>query len=138
MNRRALLCLLAASTISGCAGVRTKNPIEGTWTISSATLAGNALPITAFQDAKLRLDAGNYEFGIDRGDYVVLPDTTPAAIDTHGRDGPNAGKTILAIYDLKGEMLTVCYDLSGKARPTAFASLPGTQLFLVRYRRIPD
>jgi hypothetical protein len=52
-----------------------------------------------------------------------------------GTDGPNKGKTFLAIYELDKDSLKVCYDLSGKARPTEFKTKPDTTLFLVTYTR---
>jgi uncharacterized protein (TIGR03067 family) len=52
-----------------------------------------------------------------------------------GTDGPNKGKTFLAIYERDGDTLKVCYDLSGKAHPTEFKTAQGTQLFLVTYKR---
>lgn len=136
MDRRTSLQWLALSTLAGC-GVFTKpkGPLEGVWQIESATLSGDVLPITAFQDAKLSLDGGLYEIQNDRGDFVVLSATNPPAIDIHGRDGPNAGRTILGIYQLKGDDLTICYDLSGMSRPKEFVSTPGTRLFLVHYKR---
>jgi uncharacterized protein (TIGR03067 family) len=56
-------------------------------------------------------------------------------MDITGTDGPNKGKTILAIYERDGDTLRVCYDLSGKSRPTEFKTETGTQLFLVTYKR---
>src|SRR4051794_40819519 len=35
-------------------------------------------------------------------------------MDITGTSGPNKGKTILAIYEQKGDTLRICYDLSGK------------------------
>ncbi len=52
-----------------------------------------------------------------------------------GTKGPNQGKTIPAIYELNGDTLKVCYDLSGEGHPTEFQSKAGTKLFLVTYRR---
>lgn len=40
-----------------------------------------------------------------------------------------------AIYELDDDMLKICYDLSGKSRPTEFKTSEGTQLFLVTYKR---
>ena len=56
-------------------------------------------------------------------------------MDITGTDGPNKGETILAIYERDGDALRVCYDLSGKSRPTEFKTKAGTQLFLVTYKR---
>jgi uncharacterized protein (TIGR03067 family) len=56
-------------------------------------------------------------------------------MDIEGTKGPNKGKTILAIYELKDDTLRICYDLSGKKHPKEFKTKEGTQLFLVEYKR---
>ena len=51
-------------------------------------------------------------------------------------DGPNRGKTFLAIYAMKdANSMRICYDLSGTDFPTEFKAPKETQLFLVGYRR---
>ena len=139
MNRRRFVSIafLATCALSACAGSSgTRRPIEGTWVVASATLSGAPVPVSALGDGALHLDAGRYEFQDDRGDYVVLPGS-PAGLDLHGTDGPNAGRTILAIFAIEGDTMTVAYDLSGTARPTTFASRVGTREYLVRYRKGP-
>jgi hypothetical protein len=42
---------------------------------------------------------------------------------------------ILAIYEIDGDTLKVCYDLGGKNRPTEFKTKEGTALFLATYKR---
>ena len=37
--------------------------------------------------------------------------------------------------DLSGDTLRVCYDLTGKARPTEFKTKKGELLFLATYKR---
>lgn len=134
-NTLAAIGLSLAVALAGCAGARVRHPIEGDWSVSSATMAGQLLPPGDFDGATLHLDGGRYAFRDDHGDYVVLPGTQPSALDLHGLDGPNAGTTILAIFVIKDDTLTVAYDLSGTARPTRFESRPGTRQFLVRYHR---
>ena len=56
-------------------------------------------------------------------------------MDITGTDGPNKGKTLLAIYEQEGDTLRVCYDLSGQGRPTELRTNEGTPLFLVTYQR---
>jgi uncharacterized protein (TIGR03067 family) len=63
------------------------------------------------------------------------PKAKPKELDIVGTDGPNKGKTILAIYEQDGDTLRICYDLSGKGRPTEFKTKEGTQSFLVTYVR---
>ena len=138
MKRHVLSIVLAAFAMFGCASpTLVRQPIEGDWVIVSATLAGQVLPPSAIADGKLHLDANRYEFQNDRGDYVVLSATSPAALDTHGTDGPNAGRTILAIFSIKDDTMIVAYDLSGTKRPTSFESHAGTREYVVRYRRAP-
>ena len=52
-----------------------------------------------------------------------------------GTNGPNQGKTFPCIYELKGDTLRICYDLSGAKRPTEFKSVADTKLYLVTYSR---
>ena len=40
-----------------------------------------------------------------------------------------------AIYELNGDTLRICYDLSGSKRPTEFKTAAGTKLYLVTYNR---
>lgn len=49
-------------------------------------------------------------------------------------DGRNKGKTLLAIYELNGDILRVCYDLTGKVRPTEFKTRKSELLFLATYK----
>ena len=53
-------------------------------------------------------------------------------------EGPNKGKTFLAIYEMKDEVsMRVCYDPSGKEFPTEFKPPTGSKRYLVGYRRQP-
>ncbi|MCX6934148.1 MAG: TIGR03067 domain-containing protein, partial [Verrucomicrobia bacterium] len=57
-----------------------------------------------------------------------------STLTLRGTEGPNAGRSIPAIYQVRGDLLRICYGLDGTA-PTAFVSPPGSQLYLVTYRR---
>jgi uncharacterized protein (TIGR03067 family) len=48
-----------------------------------------------------------------------------------GTERPNQGRTFPALYELKGDTLRICYDLTGAKRPTEFRSVAGTNLYLV-------
>ncbi|HUJ71287.1 MAG TPA: TIGR03067 domain-containing protein, partial [Verrucomicrobiae bacterium] len=71
----------------------------------------------------------------DKGTYTIDSTTKPKSMTVTGTEGPNNGKTFPAIYELKGDQLRICYDLSGAKRPTEFKSIAGTQLYLVTYNR---
>ena len=114
--------------------------IEGTWKPQSAELAGKPYPQKILDTMKLVMKGETYLVEVagqpDEGRTKLDPAKSPKAIDITGTKGPNKGKTLLAIYELKGDELKVCYDLSGKSRPTEFATKAKTLLFLVRYRRV--
>jgi uncharacterized protein (TIGR03067 family) len=67
--------------------------------------------------------------------YTLDSTSKPKGMSITGTEGPNIGKTYPAIYELKGDMLRICYDLSGAKRPTEFKSTAGTRLYLVAYNR---
>ena len=71
----------------------------------------------------------------DRGTYTIDSNTKPKSMSVTGTEGPNIGKTFPAIYELKGDTLRICYDLSGEKHPTEFKSVAATKLYLVTYNR---
>ena len=118
--------------------------IEGTWIAVTAELSGQKMSETFLKDIKLVLTDGHYTNQNDHGDYKLITEEkpeapkapkAPKAMDILGTDGPNKGKTLLAIYELSGDTLRICYDLAGKTRPTEFTTKAGTRQFLVSYKR---
>jgi uncharacterized protein (TIGR03067 family) len=113
--------------------------MEGTWKPTEAELAGKKFPDEVLKTMKLVVKNDKYTVTvgkvIDSGTVKLEPSKKPKEIDIVGTDGPNKGKTFLAIYELDKDSLKVCYDLSGKARPTEFKTKPDTSLFLVTYTR---
>ena len=68
----------------------------------------------------------------DRGTYTLDATSKPKGMTITGTEGPNNGKTFPAIYELEGDTLRICYDLSGAKRPTKFATVAGTKLKYTR------
>jgi uncharacterized protein (TIGR03067 family) len=113
--------------------------MQGKWVPITAELSGQPMAEAVLKTISLKLDHGKYEVLVgehpDRGTYTVDAAATPRSITVVGTEGPNQGKTFPAIYELKGDTLRICYDLSGAKRPTEFKSLAGTKLYLVTYQR---
>ncbi len=133
-------CLIAVSLILlGGDEREDARAMEGTWLPTSAELAGKPFPDKILQTMKLTMASGKYTVTVgeksDQGTVKLDPAKKPKAMDITGTDGPNKGKTILAIYELTKDTLKVCYDLGGQGRPTEFKSTPETKHFLVTYRR---
>jgi uncharacterized protein (TIGR03067 family) len=112
--------------------------IDGTWLAKSAEIGGKKMPKKVVENIKLTLKKGEYEVvaeSPDKGTVTYDASADPKTMDIKGVEGPNKGKTFLAIYELKDDTLKICYDLSGESRPTEFKTKPDTKLFLVTYER---
>jgi uncharacterized protein (TIGR03067 family) len=114
------------------------NALEGAWVPSSAELGGKQFPDEVRKSIRLEVKGDQYTVTVgtqpDRGTCKLNPSANPKALDITGTEGPNKGRTILAIYERNGDTLRICYDLSGKSRPAEFKTAAGTQLFLVEYK----
>jgi uncharacterized protein (TIGR03067 family) len=113
--------------------------LQGTWKPVEIELGGVKLPEAAFAAWSLELGKGTYSLkgaeSPDSGTVKVDASKNPATMDVTGTDGPNKGKTFPCIYELKGDTLRICYDLSLKSRPKEFKTEKGTKLYLVTYKR---
>ena len=111
------------------------NLIEGIWQPVYAELDGEEAPRMALEKMELELTGGQYtvRFGgeaYDQGTY----DRGETGLTLYGMRGSNAGRTIPSIFKFSGEVLSICYGLSG-TRPAKFTTAPGQQLYLVNYVR---
>jgi uncharacterized protein (TIGR03067 family) len=103
--------------------------LQGTWVGSDGTMKlvikGNKYTFTS---------AGDNEEGTLKADASKKP----AALDIHISKGPQEGKTQLAVYQLEGDTLKICYAEPDKERPTELAAKDGSgQGMLVLKREKP-
>lgn len=135
----ALALLLMISPEAWGEDKKEDDPLKGTWVPKTAELGGKPLPEDFRKATKLEIDGEKYTVTVgpmvDKGTAKRNAAASPKELDITGGEGPNKGKLILAIYEQTGDTLRVCYDLSGKARPTEFKTSEGTFLFLVTYER---
>jgi uncharacterized protein (TIGR03067 family) len=133
----ALACSWSSSAWSADAG--DGKTIQGTWLPTAAELGGGKFPDEVRKTITLSIKGDKYTVTVgkkvDKGTVKMNASAKPKTLDITGTEGPNKGRTILAIYELNGDTLRVCYDLSGKGRPKKFETRAGTQLFLVTYKR---
>jgi uncharacterized protein (TIGR03067 family) len=137
------LCVVFALVLWFSPSVRSDDTkadaLNGTWVPSSAELGGQPLPDDVRKSVKLELKDGKYTLTlgqrVDQGTVKADASAKPKTMDITGVEGPNKGKKFLAIYELEGDTLRICYDLAGKNRPTDFKAPPNTQRFLVTYKR---
>ena len=135
----ALALILCISLVASGQETKDKSALNGTWLPQKMELGGVGFPEEIRKAIKLVVKDDKYTVsgasGLDQGSVKINAAATPKTMDIIGVDGPNKGKTFLAIWELEGDKLHVCYDLTGKSRPTEFKSPEGSQLFLVTYER---
>ncbi len=137
------LCMACVVVLTSAIAVATGDDdaklLQGKWSPVKAELAGQPMPDEVLKTISLKIDDGKYEVFVgdepDRGTCTSDSTTTPKSMTITGTDGPNKGKTFEAIYEISGDTLRVCYDLSGEKRPTEFKTVAGTQMYLVTYKR---
>jgi len=138
------ICFAFAATLTAFAASPPDDAkaVRGNWKPAKAELAGQPMADDVMKSISLKLDNGKYEVLVgnkpDKGTYTIDSTSKPRSMTITGTEGPNHGRTFPAIYELKGDTLRICYDLSGAKRPTEFKSVAGTKLYLVTYNRTKE
>ena len=113
--------------------------LDGVWLPTTMEVGGKMFPDELRNTIKLTIDGDSYTVTagkhIDKGTVKHDSTATPKTMDIVGVEGPNKGKTILAIYEFDGQTLRICYDIGGEARPMEFKTIEGKLLFLATYQR---
>jgi uncharacterized protein (TIGR03067 family) len=135
-------CVLFAAALPAFADETSddQKALEGVWVPVKAELGGQPMPDAVLKTITLKIDKDGYEVTqgenhSDKGTCALDVAAKPKGMKIVSVEGANAGKTFLAIYELKDDTLRVCYDLSGTKRPTEFKTSPGTPLYLATYHR---
>ena len=144
ISSRILPLLVACFTALSAGAADDLKLMTGSWKLTQAELAGQPLPPAVLKSVSFKMDGANYEVIVqtekgpspDKGTIKLDPTTSPKGLTVTGVEGPNAGKAFPAIYELSGDTLRICYDLSGTKRPAEFKTAPATKLYLVTYQRM--
>jgi uncharacterized protein (TIGR03067 family) len=127
-------CVLAVSAIADDA-----KKMEGVWLPIGMELSGTKFSADMLKGVQLEITPGKYSLQMqnisDKGTLKLGEATTPKSIDIIGTEGPNKGKTYLAIYTFDGAALKICYSLDGKTRPTTFETTKANEYFLAVYEK---
>jgi uncharacterized protein (TIGR03067 family) len=135
------IALLAAASLAALAADDSADikALQGTWLPVKAELGGKPMSAEILKTIVLKLNKDNYETTVagepDNGTWTIDASTKPKGMTVNGVIGPNAGRTFPCIYEIEGDTLRICYDLSGARRPTEFKTEAGTKLYLVTYNR---
>jgi uncharacterized protein (TIGR03067 family) len=142
MRRHALLVPAVIFLIAAAPdGEKELAKLDGTWVANSVEIGGNKIPDDelkkfpghlTIKGGKWTLKAGERS---QTGTFTADTAKKPAQMDIKPGDGPNAGKTIQAIYELDGDTMKVCYAPAGKDRPTSFDTKDKEGYALIVYKR---
>ena len=113
--------------------------IRGTWQMIRAELAGEPAHALVVEHTTLEITGDRYFVRYDRevadrGRISFVSGEPHSTLTLRGTEGPNAGRSIPAIYQVRGDLLRICYGLDGEP-PAAFTSPPGSPRYLATYRR---
>jgi|SRR6266568_1553082 len=115
---------------------------NGTWIPTDGMSAGKKLPDNFLTSVKLLLNNGKYTVVVgedkEEGTYKVDTGKSPHPIDIEATMGPNKGKKIPAIVEIKGDTMRVCYNVDGKERPKDFTSTEENKFLIISYKRAKD
>jgi len=113
--------------------------LQGAWEIVSLEVEGATMGESAFRGSRIVVQGNKFtsvSMGATyKGTMKIDAGKEPKALDLLFEEGPEKGNRSLAIYELDGETWKICLTLSGKTRPTAFATKPGSRLALETLKR---
>jgi uncharacterized protein (TIGR03067 family) len=144
MNRLAILGFVLASCIVTPAPAAADEPedlklLAGAWQPKEASLGDNKIDPMLLETAKVVYEGDKYTITIgekgEKGSFTLDPKKSPKTMDIFPTEGDNNGKTLLAIYELAGDKLTICYSLTPTVRPEDFEANSNT-LLVVKYERV--
>jgi uncharacterized protein (TIGR03067 family) len=133
-----LNCLLA-----GCGAVSTANSADdaktwqGTWKMVATTYEGEP----QMADMAWIVDGDRYTIRLDGQQnvdpYMFKLSASRKQIDVFHHETPPGtyGGSLKGIYQVSGDSLTVCYELTGRRYPNSFAAPRGSRQILYRFRR---
>jgi uncharacterized protein (TIGR03067 family) len=118
-----------------------RQKFQGTWAFESSAAGGQELPAADLKDFVLTFEGDKHTVKkgtdvIQVGTQKIDPAKTPKTIDVTITEGPSKGTVMLGIYEIDGDTLKVCFDASGKKRPTEFKSAPGSETFVNVHKRV--
>jgi uncharacterized protein (TIGR03067 family) len=118
-----------------------RKELAGTWQAVAYALDGNKASADDMKKVQLVIDAdGNASARRDGEVFIagttdIDPTKSPMTLDISYTEGDIKGKTVLGIYKIDDDILTMCRAGPGHPRPSEFVSSPGSGLTLMTYKR---
>jgi uncharacterized protein (TIGR03067 family) len=115
--------------------------LQGIWHVTAAEANGDNVPSEDVTNIVVTIKDATYEAkineGTDHGTFSIDPTTTPKQMDVHPKTGEDEGRTLRAIYEVKGETMRIIYGRNG-TRPTSFDTSGDAGFLMLNYKRQPN
>ena len=129
-----LLALMGCSGVTSSSGsdpVADSQKLQGTWKLTGATYDGDSIS----EDVRWTFDGDQISVtvhGTEEKSHFRLGTGGPNTIWVKHHDNPLVGQrffggTLTGIYELSGDRLRVCYDLTGRQYPKRFEAWKGSR-----------
>jgi uncharacterized protein (TIGR03067 family) len=107
--------------------------LQGKWIVESFEYNGN--PVERLKEAVREFKDGKYSLTPKTGDGIegsvkLDASATPKTIDLDVN-----GRILKGIYELTGDTLKMCYNLTRDERPSEFVSKPDSGLIVIVHKR---
>lgn len=139
---RALLGIVLALFAAAAATAEEPDDLKqlaGSWKPKEANLGDNKIDSMVLEKAVVAYEGDKYTITIgdkeEKGTLVLDSKKIPKCMDIFPTSGDNNGKTFLAVYELTGDSLTICYSLTPTVRPENFEPDSNT-LLVVKFERV--
>jgi RNA polymerase sigma factor (sigma-70 family) len=117
--------------------------LQGTWTATAAERDGQKVPEEALREIRILFRGSRIIIRPSgeptRVSFRLDPTRSPKVLAMTAQEGPDRGKTVPGIYDLRGDRLKLCIaEKPGGTAPAEFATREASGLMLLVLKREPD
>jgi len=131
-------CLLVGCGVNGATDpAEDAKQWQGTWRLVSSTWNGEP----QMADLRWVVDGDHYTIRLNGQSHVdphtFKLDPSHKQIDVFHHEVPKGtyGGSLKGIYEIKGDSLRVCYDLTGQQYPKSFDAKAGSRQVVYQFRR---
>ena len=115
--------------------------MQGAWSITSFASDGEEVPAETIARWRrlVERDRVTWKQGNDTMVELTIkfdPAAKPMTLDSTIATGDSKGEVLLAIYELDGDELRVCFNAPTKPRPTDFSSTKGSGQMMFTAKRL--
>jgi uncharacterized protein (TIGR03067 family) len=104
--------------------------LQGNWALTQMEMDGMRMPGSYVAGARIVVEGETFTSlgmgAVYKGTMAIDSTKSPRTLDMTFTEGPERGNTSLAIYEVDGDTWKLCLGLTGKERPQAFSTAPGS------------